>query len=143
MAFAAQAAIFTGLAPTALHAAAPDAIQFSTTIEVPANATGGIGTIGTVPAGKRMIIQTISIYREGAVAGSIAQPFVSTVVNSITGYIALPQIIANGVSYPASTQSGTFYADAGTMISASLYRTGTATAEEADQVTVTGYLVAQ
>lgn len=104
------------------------------------NVSPGTQTVA-VPAGKRLVVQTISVYRSGTLAaGSGAQIFINASLNSTYTSYAVPSVIANGAPYVGVAQPMTFVADPGTEVLANAYRTGT-TGAESETVTIAGYLV--
>jgi hypothetical protein len=94
-----------------------------------------------IPAGKRLVVQSASMYRSGAgAAKSTIQIFVNTNVNGTYASYALPLATDNGANYAGATLNGTFYADGGTELLANAFRNNTTGAENV-VVSVTGYLV--
>ena len=100
------------------------------------SATGN--TLFTVPAGKRLVIESISIYLTSAAASSITSVFFQTVVSGAIGYHGLT-IPADGTIYPCGNLNAKFYADPGTSVFANIYRTGSVTGTEYVYATITGY----
>ena len=92
-----------------------------------------------VPAGKRLMIQTVSI-RKLSNNNEDIRPIIVTNVNAALGAYSLPNIHDTGAVEPGITQALTLSGDAGTTIHFALYRTGT-TGKEYLDVSIYGYLV--
>lgn len=98
------------------------------------------GPVYTVPAGKRLVIQTVSVFRSGAnILTQAGQVFITTRFNNAFTLLAVPDTEPNGM-FPAATLSTVFYADPATPVSISAYRTSGA-GQESDNITIAGYLV--
>jgi hypothetical protein len=97
----------------------------------------------TAPSGRVLIIQTISMYRPSgtAASGSSVQLYVNPIVQSIMGAYALPPVgdQTTGI-LPGSTLTGVMYADPGTTVQFTAFRTGTTGYQEVDGVSLSGYL---
>jgi hypothetical protein len=96
----------------------------------------------TAPSGRELVIQTISMYRNGALAsGSTVLLYIYPTVQSVMGAYALPLVgdMTTG-PYPGSTWTGVLYADPGTTVQFTAYRSGTTGYQEVDGITVSGYL---
>jgi hypothetical protein len=90
---------------------------------------------------KRLVIQTVSMYRETPYAGTWAQIYVITSVGGVMGTYALPYIGDTTISpYPAVSMAAVIYADAGSTVYISCGRTGTS-GSETDVISVSGYLM--
>jgi hypothetical protein len=114
-----------------------------------ANGTSGGGDNGNVspgtqtvliPTGKRLVVQTVSVYRSGAISASITQIFINSSVNGGYASYAVPPVPPSAASYAGATLTGPFYADGGTELLANAFRNSTSGAET-ETVTVSGYLV--
>ena len=104
----------------------------------PGSSTTTGSTLFNVPAGKRLVIESISVYLSGAAASSITSVFFQTVVSGAIGYHGLT-IPADGTIYPCGNLNAKFYADPGTSVFANIYRTGSVTGTEYVYATITGY----
>ena len=93
----------------------------------------------TVPAGKRLMIQTVAI-RKLSNNNENIRPLIITQVSGTFGVYPLTTIYDDGAVEPGITQAITLSGDAGTTVRFALYRTGTVGKEYLD-VTVYGYLV--
>jgi hypothetical protein len=138
-------AIVCGTGPSAYAsvaaASAPNPTMFNISVVIPAGSASAAGTVAHVPAGKYMVVQTVSYYRNGVVAGSIGQlGIISTLAGKPGVFYTLP-CVADGSPFPATTLSAVFYAGPNTTLTAGAYRSGDVTNLETDVVTVTGYLV--
>lgn len=110
-------------------------------VTIPAGSASATGnTLFTVPAGKRLVIESISIYLANSAASSITSFFFQTVVSGGIGYHGLT-IPADGTTYPLGNLNAKFYADPGSSVYANVYRTGVITSSESAFVTVTGYYI--
>jgi hypothetical protein len=118
------------------------AVQFSIGVEMNNGAAQVIGEpVYTVPAGKRLVIQTVSVYRSGPdVFTQACQVFIIASFNHLSTVLALPDIQPNGISFPAATLSTVFYADPAAPVTINAYRTS-GLGQEFDYITITGYLV--
>ena len=103
------------------------------------NVSPGTQTV-LIPAGKRLVVQTVSVYRSGAISTQTTQVFINSSVGGSYAAFALPVISGSAASYVGIAQPMTFYSDGGTELLANAFRNGTAGAE-ADTVTISGYLV--
>jgi hypothetical protein len=116
-------------------------VELSIVTNIADGSNGSGFDLYSVPAGKRLVIQTVSVSRAGALAATnqVLQPFVQTLVGSNDGIIMLP--IIPGGSALGSTLTGTLaYGDPGSAVFSGLERGGTSGAET-DTVTMVGYLV--
>jgi hypothetical protein len=141
----AASAIVCGTGPSAYASvaasSAPNPIVFNTSVVIPAGSGFTAGTVGHIPAGKYMVVQTVSYYRNGVVAGSIGQlAIISTLLGKTGVFYTLP-CVADGSPFPATTLSAIFYAGPNTTVTLGAYRSGSEANDETDVVTVTGYLV--
>ena len=94
-----------------------------------------------VPVGKRLIVQTISMYRDGTfAANSSVQVYVNASVNGSYASYALPVVPNSGGLFPGIAQGLTFAADGGTTVLVNTFRNGSV-GVETDTVIVAGYLV--
>ena len=102
---------------------------------------GGYSDIA-VPAGKRLVIQTVSTSVFNPVVGNVLQGTIQPTAGAVLGSYALPAVTANGTPFPGVTQSLTLYADPSTPITFSATRKSGFTST-IDRVTfqVSGYLV--
>ena len=103
------------------------------------NVSPGTQTV-LIPAGKRLVVQTVSVYRSGAISTQTTQIFINTSVNGAYAAFALPPVSASTASYVGIAQPMTFYSDGGTELLANAFRNGTSGAES-ETVTISGYLV--
>jgi len=103
------------------------------------NVSPGTQTV-LIPAGKRLVVQTVSAYRSGAISTQTVQIFINTSVGGTYAAFAMPLISGSTASYVGAAQPITFYADGGTELLANAFRSGTSGAES-ETVTITGYLV--
>ena len=92
-----------------------------------------------VPAGKRLVIQTVSVYEDNA-NGQNMQAFIYPLINGIRQGYALPPVPDSGTTYPGVTQSMTLSTDPGSTIIFGVFRSGTAGTNYVT-LTVYGYLV--
>jgi hypothetical protein len=96
-----------------------------------------------IPAGKRLIVQTVSMYRFGAGSnGSTVQIFMNANAGGTYASSAVPPATNTGATVTGATFNGTFYADGGTELEANAFRTNKKGAETVT-VSVTGYLVSK
>jgi hypothetical protein len=122
----------------------PFATRIFITIKDGANqgADNGIGA-GTqtiqIPIGKRLVVQTLSTYRNGSSPDAV-QVFVNAELNGNYIAYALPFVPATSAGYSGISQALTFQADGGTRLLINAFRTGS-TGQENDVVAVSGYLV--
>ena len=99
-----------------------------------------------VPTGKRLVIDSASLYRENGSqggslpSGSSASALLGVTVNGTEIFYSLPLATSTGVPYPGVTQSLHLFADPGTTVQANGYRSDTS-ASEIDYVAVSGHLV--
>ncbi len=134
--------------PVATYAA--PATPFATTIYVNIYAGTNSGAANgnftgvqavTVPAGKRLVVQSMSAYRFGTVTnGTSVQVFADAATNGSVNAWAIPPIVAVGSDFPGTTVSVTFYVDAGNSMIVNGYRNSTASTESV-AVSISGYLV--
>jgi hypothetical protein len=120
---------------------APEPIVFVANVNIAAGDAVGSATIGPIPAGHYMVVQTVSFFRTGWVSGSIAQVFVTSTILGKTGYFLVPPGVADGSLQPGATLSTVFYAAAASTPTIAAYRSGSVSNSETDTVTVSGYLV--
>ena len=92
-----------------------------------------------VPAGKRLVIQTIGLYHPFYVAETM-QVFIAPITNAVGNDFALPPLAGNGTSYLGVAQSVTLYADPGSTVSFIAYRSQSG-GPDFLTLTVSGYLV--
>ena len=115
-------------------------VQFRTYIEIPDATSSAAKSVYTVPAGKRLVIQTLSMYRTGTVtSGQSVQVFIDASFEGAYVSVALPSVPATGTD-PGTTLTAPCYADPGTSVEFYDYRTGSS-GDEFDYVSVIGYLV--
>ena len=88
-------------------------VTLTAEVTIPASNTSGSLALVTVPAGMRLVIQTISYYRNAAAAGSIGQIFIAI---PPAVYLAAPNVSADGSLFPGATIALTGYAAAGTSV---------------------------
>jgi hypothetical protein len=93
-----------------------------------------------IPTGKRLVVQTVSMYREGAISASSTQIFISVNSNGSYSTFALPPAPPSAASFSGATLTGLFYAEGGTELLADAWR-NTTSGTEKDVVAVSGYLV--
>jgi hypothetical protein len=141
----AAGAIVCGTGPSAsacvAASSAPNPSVFNISVTIPAGSGFAPGTVGHIPAGKHMVVQAVSYYRDGVVAGSIGQVgIISTLAGKTGGFYTLP-CVADGSPFPATPLPAIFYAGPGTTITLGAHRSGSEANLETDVVTVTGYLV--
>jgi hypothetical protein len=113
------------------------------------NNYGGIDTADgykdiTVPVGKRLVVQTVSLFRYNSdfsppSSGNV-RAFIFLDSGGGTGFFALPISSDDGTEYPGVTQAMTLYCKGGSKVSFTLHRAGTSGTEYAE-FTVSGYLV--
>ncbi len=138
------------VAQFALATASPALQPFQANIYINiANGSSGGGDNGNIspgsqtvliPAGKRLVVQTVSVYRSGSFSATTTQIFINASVNgSYTAY-AVPPAPPSTASYSGATLSGLFYADGGTELLANAFRNSTSGAET-ETVSISGYLV--
>jgi hypothetical protein len=120
-------------------AAGLSAVQYNYSVTFAAGATSASKTITpATPAGKVLVIQTISIYRYPASTSTL-----QTFVGVGGGYFALADITGTGTtSYPAATTNLTSYVAAGQSAYVNMYRTGSPLNAETAYITISGYLTA-
>jgi hypothetical protein len=118
-----------------------DVVQINTILGIPEGSFDFSAPVATVPAGKRLVIQTVSFFRASATTGSIGQLAIQTSVHGVTGDYVLPAATADGLFRPGATLAAKFYADPGTQLLAFFIRTGTNSGIENVSVTITGYYV--
>jgi hypothetical protein len=138
------------VAQFALNTASPALQPFQANIYINiANGSSGGGDNGNVspgtqtlliPTGKRLVVQTVSVYRSGAISAASTQVFINASVNGAYTAFAVPPAPPSAASYSGTTLTGLFYADGGTELLANAFRTTTSGAET-ETVTVSGYLV--
>ncbi|MCU1382780.1 MAG: hypothetical protein JWL71_1477 [Acidobacteria bacterium] len=92
-----------------------------------------------VPAGKRLVVETVSMYRPGDIGQSV-QVFVNTRLNNLYSAFAVPPAAANNSTYTGATQAMKFYADPGTRGLVNAFRSGS-TGAESVTVAIAGHLV--
>ena len=107
-------------------------------------ALGSLDTAGgyagiAVPAGKHLVIQTVSLYHIDNNNETI-QAYILPTTNGINGAYALPSVPSNATYFPGVTQTMTVYADPGTTVPFNLYRSQSSGIEYV-YVIVSGYLV--
>ena len=94
-----------------------------------------------VPAGKRLVVQSMSAYRYGSPAnGSSLQVYVDAYTNGQVGAWAMPPIVATGASFPGASLPLVYYVDGNTRFLVNVYRNTTVNAENV-QFNLSGYLV--
>jgi hypothetical protein len=103
------------------------------------NVSPGTQTV-LIPAGKRLVVQTVSMYRQGTIATQTVQIFINSSFGGTYTAFALPVVGGTTASYVGAAQPMTFYADGGTELLANVFRSGT-TGAESETVTISGYLV--
>jgi hypothetical protein len=103
------------------------------------NVSPGTQTI-LIPPGKRLVVQTVSVYRSGAISTQTVQVFINSSVGGAYCAFATPIIPASTASYVGIAQPMTFYSDGNTRLLANAFRAGT-TGAESETVTISGYLV--
>ena len=131
--------------PTDL-AAPSQPFQASTTYEIkPGLISGSVAsdflyTDITVPAGKRLVIQTVGVERNGVANYQTLRSDINTTVNGKTVSFPLPLVPYDFPAYPGVTQSMTLYSDGGTVLTFYVVRSGTVGTEFVN-LRVSGYLV--
>lgn len=103
------------------------------------NVSPGTQTV-SIPAGKRLVVETVSMYRSGAISSQTVQIFINGSVGGNYAAYALPAAPASTASYSGLVQPIRFSVDGGTQLLANAYRNGT-TGAESETVTISGYLV--
>ena len=93
----------------------------------------------SVPAGKRLVIETISVSRGFSARGTL-NPTISNRLNGISINFALPPVAANGANNPGIMQPTRLYADGNQAVIIRADRSD-ATFPESDLVSISGYLV--
>jgi|GEM_PF-5037515 len=89
------------------RAAGLEAVQYfyNTTIAAGSQSNINVTITPTIPAGKLLVIQSVSIYRFPANTSTL-QTFVASTVGGHTGYTVLPDISGNTTNfYPAGAQT--------------------------------------
>ncbi len=125
------------------QAATPDDVQYSVQASIASGSVDGNVIVATVPAGKLLVITSVTYYRFNSAANTIGQLFLTTIATGTGAYTALPEAKADGAQFPSATLTTTLYADAGTKVAATVYTSATATSTETDYISVTGYLLPQ
>jgi hypothetical protein len=132
--------IAAGVADAATDPPSPDVAVFSKAITIPAEEGAITASLGTIPAGKRLVVQSVAFLRgAGIPVGSSAHVYFTSQINGVVSRYALPSVSNTGEVSPGVFAAVTFYANAGTEVTATIVRTGDETNEEVDFVTVTGY----
>ena len=115
-------------------------------INIADGATGGSANGNTtgaqsfaVPAGKRLVVETVSMYRPGDIGQSV-QIFVNTFSGAQYSAFAVPSAAGSGGVYTGATQAMKFYADPGTRGVVNAFRSGP-TSSETVTVAIAGHLV--
>ena len=130
---------------TAADGPAKQPFQATTLYIIPSNSsTGHLDTVDyikdiVVPAGKRLVIQTVSVYENNG-EGQTLQAFIDPLINGSRQQYALPPVPDSGVVYPGVTQSMTLSADPGSTIIFEVFRHGSVNTNYVS-LTVYGYLV--
>ena len=139
------AAVLVGSGAGQARAGELQAVQYFYSASFADGSQSAINTVITpvIPAGKVLVIQSVSIYRYPANTNTL-QTFVASTVGGRTGYTVLPDISGNTTNfYPGAAQSLTIYVPAAGHAYVNQYRTGsTSFPAETDYITVTGYLTA-
>ena len=102
------------------------------------NVSPGTQTV-LAPKGHKLVIQSVSIYRSGAITGTTVQAFVNAEFKNSYSSFALPLTPASTASYSGSTFTGNFYAQGGSEVLVNVFRNGTVGAES-DTIVISGYL---
>ena len=93
-----------------------------------------------VPAGKRLVVETVAVSRSGVLGNTSSHIYLGATLNGNTVYYPLPVLGVNGVDAPGMAQMLRFYADPASTLSLYASRSGSS-GRETDVVTVSGYLV--
>jgi hypothetical protein len=137
-----SALLMTGIANAATDPPSPDVAQFAVSAVIESNAdTSAPVSFPVVPAGKRLVIQSMTWYRVSAATGSVGDCFITFKVDGVSALVSLPELVSQGQQAFGSTLSATYYANAGTAPSVSTSRTGSSTEQETDRIFITGYYV--
>ena len=138
-------AIATSTSSRAAETPSPDIFQATYTLTIPAN-DGGIGDVPifSTPPGKRLVIQSVSMFRGGVPSpgSSLNVLLVTNIFNDVARW-PLPQVYANGNLDPGTSMSATIYAGAGTTVWIDAFRNGDLSNPETFLVSVSGYYVAK
>ena len=113
--------------------------MYTSTVPINDGRSEGYGSF-PVPAGKRLVVETMTVFRDNARLGQSVQVLADVEFNGQIGYFALPFVSATTARLSCISQSTRLYADPGTNVSFDLLRTGSS-GNETDVVTVWGYLV--
>ncbi len=122
--------------------AARSAFHASADVGIPDTRSEGLATITTVPAGKRLVIEYVSILAQ-APTGQKLFAQITVFVDSVgqNHFITLtPQGAFSSTDVFTAAQPTRLYADAGTNVTASLFRNAT-TGVVGNTVAISGYLV--
>ena len=92
-----------------------------------------------VPAGKRLVIQTVSVSRSGFGGGTI-QAYIRLVTNGKNSFYALPAVPNSATLHAGASQALTLYADPGSIILFAVDRSQPSGTEFVE-FSVSGYLV--
>ena len=92
-----------------------------------------------VPAGKRLVVETVSMYRPGDI-GQTVQIFVNALFGSQSSAFAVAPAAAFNAAYTGATQAMKFYADPGTRGVVNAFRNGSS-GQETVTVAIAGHLV--
>ena len=129
------------LAVTAADNPAKQPFQAFVPVYLPNRQNSATGPTIPVPAGKRLVIQMVSVWRSGTLApGEGVRAYVGCTVKSSLIFYPLPFVPTDGTVAPGTMQAVTLYADSGTDLMINVFRNGTS-GDEADFASVTGYLV--
>jgi|GEM_PF-584813 len=120
-------------------AAATDYRFLNDALSASVDTADGYQTI-TVPAGKRLIIQTVSARANGGGGSSRFQASIGTTANGSLQFFTLPIVSDFGIPFAGATQSVTLTCDSGTAIPFECWRANPLSTQYI-RVAVSGYLV--
>ena len=111
---------------TALTGAQEYLVQ--TSVSIPNGSADGFTSV-TVPTGKRLIVETVSIYRSGSgLTTQSVQAFIGR-HDTLNGDFALPVVASSSTASPGSTLAIRCYFDPGSTVYLASHRSGTSGAE--------------
>jgi hypothetical protein len=134
-----------GVLATALVAAvpaiaepSPDIFQIVRAFSVGAGESFGSVFFATVPINKRMVVQSVSLFRNSARPTSTTQGALNV---SIFGYGSTIPMLAVSPGLVGITTNTTVYVGAGDSLAYTVYRFGDLSGDEFETVTISGYYV--
>lgn len=109
------------------------------TISIANGSADGFATV-TVPTGKRLVVEAVSVFRSGSGLTTQSLQLFLGRHDTLNGDFALPTVAPSSAASPGSTMAMRCYFDPGSSIFLGAHRNGT-TGAETDTVTISGYLV--